>query len=63
MKTNKLGIPILDVKKYIYYIEGHSIVKNKYNTYYRFISHYRIFRIKKPCINNIYGIHIKKTII
>ena len=58
MKTNKLGIAILDSK---YYIQGHSIVKRN-NQYCNNIFYYRSFRSNNPYTSHLYGITIIKRI-
>lgn len=63
MKTNKLGIPISNNKDNI---NGNSINKNIYancNESYihtKNIVYYRLVKLNKPYIINLYGICIKK---
>ena len=58
MKTNKLGIPI--VNNSLDYHEGHSIRKYKHIYTNNNIYYYRIFRINNPYTSYLYGIYIKK---
>lgn len=55
MKTNKLGIPIVENN----YIDGHSIVKYNYSlkvitSYYRMLRSIKTYTVKE------YGIHLYK---